>query len=254
MCLIYMWQVKLGRLRYHLSAAFIVLHSSTSFGAQTVIVILVPSPTSSSPPALGLPNWLKLRGTNVLLRYLGRTTTTIPSLYQGDAFGIGQIDEWLDYAPIFSSGSEYEGACKYVDGYLPQRTFLVGHSLSIADMAVWSYLAEARLKMEEDARQDREARKALERFEQFEALVRQFRSSSAPPSPHGLVFMKLDMANYGVEMLCFLSAMLNGNAKCWKLEGYAIWWNAIIDTPSIHTSSSSLPLLPLLLLLLILYS
>ncbi|KAI3702120.1 hypothetical protein L6452_27829 [Arctium lappa] len=112
---------------------------------------------------------LKLRGTNVL-RYLGRTTTTIPSLYQGDAFEIGQIDEWLDYAPIFSSGSEYEGACKYVDGYLLQRTFLVGHSLSIADMAVWSYLAEARLKMEEDARQDREARKALERLEQFEAL------------------------------------------------------------------------------------
>ncbi|KAI3707266.1 hypothetical protein L6452_25623 [Arctium lappa] len=112
---------------------------------------------------------LKLRGTNVL-RYLGRTTTTIPSLYQGDAFEIGQIDEWLDYAPIFSSGSEYEGACKYVDGYLLQCTFLVGHSLSIADMAVWSYLAEARLKME-DARQDREARKALERLEQFEALT-----------------------------------------------------------------------------------
>ncbi|KAI3729361.1 hypothetical protein L6452_18017 [Arctium lappa] len=126
--------------RLRIEAAFIVLHSSTSFRAQTVIVILVPSPTSSSPPALVLPNALKLRGTNVLLRYLGRTTT-IPSLYQGDAFEIGQIDEWLDYAPIFSSGSEYEGACKYVDGYLLQRTFLDGHSLSIADMAVWSYLA-----------------------------------------------------------------------------------------------------------------
>lgn len=99
--------------------------------------------TSASPPVLVLPNGLKLHGTNVLLRYLGRTTTTIPSLYQGDAFEIGQIDEWLDYAPIFSSGSEYEGACKYVDGYLLQRTFLVGHSLSIADVAVWSYLAGA---------------------------------------------------------------------------------------------------------------
>ncbi|KVH99452.1 glutamate--tRNA ligase, cytoplasmic [Cynara cardunculus var. scolymus] len=99
--------------------------------------------TSASPPVLVLPNGLKLHGTNVLLRYLGRTTTIIPSLYQGDAFEIGQIDEWLEYAPIFSSGSEYEGACKYVDGYLLQRTFLVGHSLSIADMAVWSYLAGA---------------------------------------------------------------------------------------------------------------
>lgn len=52
-----------------------------------------------------------------------------------------QIDEWLEYAPIFASGSQFEEACGYVDGYLLQHTFLVGHSLSIADIAVWSGLA-----------------------------------------------------------------------------------------------------------------
>ncbi|KAL4564316.1 hypothetical protein LXL04_028376 [Taraxacum kok-saghyz] len=99
--------------------------------------------SSPSPPVLVLTNGLKLRGTNVLLKYLGRTSTAIPNLYQRDAYETGQIDEWLEYAPIFSSGSEYEGACKYVDGYLLHRTFLVGHSLSVADITIWSYLAGA---------------------------------------------------------------------------------------------------------------
>lgn len=52
-----------------------------------------------------------------------------------------QIDEWLEYACIFSSGSKFETACGYVDDYLLRRTFLVGYSLSIADIAIWSGLA-----------------------------------------------------------------------------------------------------------------
>ena len=52
-----------------------------------------------------------------------------------------QIDEWVDYASVFSSGSEFENACTRVDNYLQSGTFLVGHSLSIADVAVWSALA-----------------------------------------------------------------------------------------------------------------
>ncbi|KAK1430084.1 hypothetical protein QVD17_12587 [Tagetes erecta] len=102
-----------------------------------------PTLTATSPPVLVLTNGMKLHGTNILIRYFGRTATTIPSLYQRDAFETGQIDEWLEYSSVFSSGSEYEGACKYVDGYLLHRTFLVGQSLSIADIVVWSYLAGA---------------------------------------------------------------------------------------------------------------
>lgn len=51
-----------------------------------------------------------------------------------------QIDEWLEYAPVFSSGSAFEHACNYVDKYLERCTFLVGHSLSLADIAIWSGL------------------------------------------------------------------------------------------------------------------
>lgn len=51
------------------------------------------------------------------------------------------MDEWLEYAPILASGAEFEGGCSYIDGYLLKRTFLVGHCLSIADIAIWAGLA-----------------------------------------------------------------------------------------------------------------
>lgn len=99
-----------------------------------------PTLTPGSTPIIHLDNGLKLQGTFVLLRYISRVAN-IPDLYEGDAFESSQIDEWLEYAPIFASGSQFEEACGYVDGYLLQHTFLVGHSLSIADIAVWSGLA-----------------------------------------------------------------------------------------------------------------
>ncbi|XP_009794148.1 glutamate--tRNA ligase, cytoplasmic [Nicotiana tabacum] len=99
-----------------------------------------PTLSPGSPPIILLPNGLKLQGTSVLLRYISRVAN-IPDLYQRDAFESCQIDEWLEYAPIFASGPQFEEACGYVDGYLLQCTFLVGHILSIADIAVWSSLA-----------------------------------------------------------------------------------------------------------------
>ncbi|XP_071721162.1 glutamate--tRNA ligase, cytoplasmic-like isoform X1 [Rutidosis leptorrhynchoides] len=100
--------------------------------------------TPASEPVLVLTDGIKLRGTTTIIRYLCRTSTSIPNLYERDAaIETGQIDEWLEYAPIFSSGFEYEGACKYVDEYLLHHTFLVGNSLSVADVVIWSYLTVA---------------------------------------------------------------------------------------------------------------
>ncbi|KAI4301636.1 hypothetical protein L6164_034896 [Bauhinia variegata] len=93
-------------------------------------------PPDSAPTFL-LSNGLKLQGALVLLRYLGRDA----NLYGLNAFESGQIDEWLEFAPILLSGSAFESACKYMDEYLEKSTFLVGHSLSIADVAIWSGLA-----------------------------------------------------------------------------------------------------------------
>ncbi|KAK1279278.1 hypothetical protein QJS04_geneDACA004742 [Acorus gramineus] len=93
-----------------------------------------------SPPVLRFSSGKELSGTKILLRYVGHVATP-PNFYLRDAFETGQINEWIEDATKFSFGSEFEDACLRVDGFLSQRTFLVGYSLSIADVAVWSGLA-----------------------------------------------------------------------------------------------------------------
>ncbi|XP_057427500.1 glutamate--tRNA ligase, cytoplasmic-like [Lotus japonicus] len=58
-----------------------------------------------------------------------------------NAFETRQIDEWLEYAHVLSQGSAFENGCKYIDDYLDKRTFIVGHSLSTADLAIWAGLS-----------------------------------------------------------------------------------------------------------------
>ncbi|POO04137.1 Glutamyl-tRNA synthetase, archaeal/eukaryotic cytosolic [Trema orientale] len=127
----------------------------------------LPIATSASPdsaPSFHFSNGLKLQGTYVLLRYIGRIAS-IPHFYGQNAYESGQIDEWLEYAPVLSSGSAFETACKYVDSYLEGRTFLVGNFLSIADIAIWSGLAGTGLRWE-----------SLRKSKKFQNLVRWFNS------------------------------------------------------------------------------
>ncbi|KAE8671874.1 Phytochrome A [Hibiscus syriacus] len=96
--------------------------------------------SSASSPYLYFSNGLKLHGNHVILRYIGRLAP-FPNLYGDSAFHAAQIDEWLEYAPIISCGSELENACSYMEVYLEKRTFFVSHYFSIADIAIWSGLA-----------------------------------------------------------------------------------------------------------------
>ncbi|CAK9311775.1 unnamed protein product [Citrullus colocynthis] len=95
---------------------------------------------SGSAPTFLFTNGSKLYGTSVLLRYIGRVTN-IPNFYGQNAYESSQIDAWLEYAPILSSGSAFESACSYVDKYLERQTFLISNYLSLADVAIWSGLA-----------------------------------------------------------------------------------------------------------------
>ncbi|KAL8527589.1 hypothetical protein ACS0TY_005444 [Phlomoides rotata] len=122
---------------------------------------------SGSPPTLVLESGLSLHGAYVILRYIGRISS-LPHFYGLDAYQMSQIDEWLDYAPVFGSGSEFEGACRFVDEYLLQHTFLVGNSLSIADVAIWAGLAAAGMRWE-----------SLRKSKKYQNLVRWFNSISA---------------------------------------------------------------------------
>ncbi|KZV51538.1 putative glutamate--tRNA ligase, cytoplasmic-like [Dorcoceras hygrometricum] len=96
---------------------------------------------------------------------LSKGTASFPDFYERDAYQTCQIDEWLDYAPIFGSGSDFEGACSSVDEYLLEHTFVVGNSLSIADVAIWAGLAGTGLRWE-----------SLRKSKKYQNLVRWFNS------------------------------------------------------------------------------
>ncbi|KAB1214585.1 putative glutamate--tRNA ligase, cytoplasmic [Morella rubra] len=129
--------------------------------------LALPTDTSVPPdsaPILLFSNGEKLRGAYVLLRYIGRVAT-LPNFYGQNAYESGQIDEWLEYAPAFSSGSSFESACRYVDNFLQCSTFLVGNCLSIADLAIWSALAGTGQRWE-----------SLRKSKKYQNLVRWFNS------------------------------------------------------------------------------
>ncbi|KAL3814592.1 hypothetical protein ACJIZ3_015860 [Penstemon smallii] len=122
---------------------------------------------AGSPPTLLLPDGERLRGAYVLLRHVGRIAS-LPFFYGQDACQSSKIDEWVEYAPIFGSGSEFEGACSSVNEHLLQNTFLVGNNFTIADVAIWAGLAGAGLRWE-----------SLRKSKKYQNLVRWFNSISA---------------------------------------------------------------------------
>ena len=50
------------------------------------------------------------------------------------------MDQLVDFAPQLVSGAGLEAACAAVNEYLAVRTFLVGYSLTAADIACWGQL------------------------------------------------------------------------------------------------------------------
>ncbi|KNA19300.1 hypothetical protein SOVF_062830 [Spinacia oleracea] len=101
---------------------------------------LDPSLPSGSVPQFLFSDGSMLRGTSVLLRYVGRVATN-RTIYGKNLLQTGQIDQMLDCVPILDKGSEFESGCNYLDTYLSANTFLVGYDVSIADIALWAALA-----------------------------------------------------------------------------------------------------------------
>lgn len=48
------------------------------------------------------------------------------------------VDQWVDFAcASITSGVTFEPTLAALDAYLSTRTFFVGHSITLADVAVW---------------------------------------------------------------------------------------------------------------------
>ncbi|XBI79888.1 hypothetical protein VPH35_089208 [Triticum aestivum] len=104
-----------------------------------VSIIIDPTLASGSVPTLHFSSGDFIHGVNTILRYIARAAS-VSSFYGQDDIQAAQVDQWLKYTPLILSGSEFEAACSFLDGYLANRAFLVGYGLSIADIVVWSNL------------------------------------------------------------------------------------------------------------------
>jgi glutathione S-transferase len=86
-----------------------------------------------------------LEGLDVILKYIARCAGPGKvTLYGSSPLEACQIDQWIHYAATsFVSGPGLEAAVASASTALALRTFAVGHSLSIADLAAWGALQSA---------------------------------------------------------------------------------------------------------------
>ena len=50
------------------------------------------------------------------------------------------MDTWLELAPQVQSGASLEAVCASLSDFLALRTLLVGHTVTVADLAIWGQL------------------------------------------------------------------------------------------------------------------
>nr|KAF6399712.1 hypothetical protein HJG59_004575 [Molossus molossus] len=80
---------------------------------------------------------------NSILRYLARVATTA-GLYGSNLMEHTEIDHWLEFsATKLSSCNSFTSAINELSHCLSLRTYLVGNSLSLADLCVWATLKES---------------------------------------------------------------------------------------------------------------
>jgi glutamyl-tRNA synthetase len=119
--------------------------------AGTVLYMLNASKTvsfvASSAPATHLPYMSGISGSIsgdlTISKYLTRTIDNGSVLYgNGDAWSIGQIDQWLDlFQWLYLSPSNSKDVCgsaiiDILNPHLADKTFIQGQSLSLADIAL----------------------------------------------------------------------------------------------------------------------
>lgn len=81
----------------------------------------------------------------MILKYIARAASKgTPALYGSTALEACTIDQWLEFCDKqFVSGPSLEAVVTAAGESLALRTFMVGHSLSIADLCGWGRLQTA---------------------------------------------------------------------------------------------------------------
>uniref|UniRef100_A0A7M4FRH7 Glutamyl-prolyl-tRNA synthetase 1 n=1 Tax=Crocodylus porosus TaxID=8502 RepID=A0A7M4FRH7_CROPO len=86
---------------------------------------------------------------NSIARYLARVATSA-GLYGSNLLEHTEIDHWLEFsATKLSAPSQFPSAIHELNHCLSLRTYLVGNSLSLADLCVWAVLKGSNIWQEE---------------------------------------------------------------------------------------------------------
>ncbi|PNW76392.1 hypothetical protein CHLRE_11g467547v5 [Chlamydomonas reinhardtii] len=97
-----------------------------------------PKATKETVPTLSVSGET-FTGT-MILKYIARASAQRDELYGGsDAVAACQVDQWLDQAGAITPAA-LEAQAAALNDFLQLRTFLVGYSLTLADLAVWGAL------------------------------------------------------------------------------------------------------------------
>lgn len=99
-----------------------------------------------------MPKVLWQRPTELAQQLCSNSRSAVaPDFVVQRALPLRQVDQWLDFAPQLVPGAGFTAPCEAANEALTLRTFLAGHSLTVADVAVWGQLKSALTPRRTDA-------------------------------------------------------------------------------------------------------
>ena len=131
----------------------VTLDLDDKYKGQTETLVVGDDPASD-----GGPSPVYVKGSAAILRYLARSGRTEPALLGASisfshptttttttttALAQHEVDTWVEFicGAVATAGTHFLPALLTVETHLATRSFLVGHALTLADLALWTALA-----------------------------------------------------------------------------------------------------------------
>ncbi|XP_067129501.1 aminoacyl tRNA synthase complex-interacting multifunctional protein 2 [Centruroides vittatus] len=113
-----------------------------------IVITLIWKETVGKDPEMMISPIMQaaIKGEINIARYLARLLT--PSYDSGDAVSVTEIDNWLDMAHssiLHGNNKERQYILKTMNSCLGKQDFLVGESMTVADIVMWSALCQTKL-------------------------------------------------------------------------------------------------------------
>jgi glutamyl-tRNA synthetase len=90
---------------------------------------------------------ISVSGDGAIARFLARSSSGPSVLGNGDALEASVVDQWLDYYTVCTASKDFRDFSvlpALLDAYFADKTFAAGHSLSLADVAIYVLLRRSK--------------------------------------------------------------------------------------------------------------